>query len=73
MLARSVMQQSPVSLQYPNAKSVKAFEQIAGRLMNPGEAMEIKQRGMAGFFSHIITGRKLSNAQPGVPGSAPNL
>ena len=61
MLSRSVMQQSPVSLQYPNAKSVKAFEAIASRLMNPGEVIEIKQRGMAGFFSHIISGRKLSN------------
>ena len=61
MLARSVMQQSPVSLQYPNAKSVKAFENIANQLMNPGEATEIKQRGMAAFFSHIITGRKLNS------------
>ena len=68
MLARSVMQQSPVSLQYPNAKSVKAFENIAGMLMNPGETMEVKQRGMAAFFSHIITGRKLSSTQ--IPASA---
>jgi flagellar biosynthesis protein FlhG len=63
MLARSVMQQSPVSLQYPTAKSVKAFERIANELVSPGEAAEIKQRGMAAFFSHIITGRKLSSAQ----------
>ena len=63
MLARSVMQQSPVSLQYPNAKSVRAFENIANQLMNPGDVTEVKQRGMAAFFSHIITGRKLSNTQ----------
>jgi flagellar biosynthesis protein FlhG len=69
MLSRSVMQQSPVSLQYPNAKSVKAFERIAGELVSPAEAKEIKQRGMAAFFSHIITGRKLSSAQmPGTSG-----
>ena len=63
-LAKSVMQQSPVSLQYPNARSVKAFENIAGQLMNPGDAEQVKQRGMAAFFSHIITGRKLSTTQP---------
>ena len=62
-LARSVMQQSPVSLQYPNAKSVKAFESIANQLMNPGSQEEVKQRGMAAFFSHIITGRKLSSRE----------
>ena len=62
-LARSVMQQSPVSLQYPNAKSVKAFENIANQLMNPGSQEEVKQRGMAAFFSHIITGRKLSSKE----------
>lgn len=63
MLARSVMQQSPVSLQYPNAKSVKAFESIANQLMNPGSEEEVKPRGMAAFFSHIITGRKLSSKE----------
>ena len=31
--------------------------------MNPGEYAEVKQRGMAAFFSHIITGRKLSSTQ----------
>ena len=31
--------------------------------MNPGEAQEVKQRGMAAFFSHIITGRKLSSKE----------
>ncbi|MBO6242501.1 MAG: MinD/ParA family protein [Butyrivibrio sp.] len=60
MLAKSVMQQSPVSIQYPNAKSAKAFETIASELMNPNDTALIKTRGMAAFFSHIITGRKLS-------------
>ena len=70
MLARSVMQQSPVSIQYPNAKSVKAFEKIANELMNPGQGEEVKQRGMAAFFSHIITGRKLSSTQAAVEAAA---
>ncbi|MCR5606759.1 MAG: MinD/ParA family protein, partial [Treponema sp.] len=60
LLARSVMQQSPVSLQYPNAKSARAFEKIAEELMAPGITAEVKKRGMAAFFSYIITGRKLS-------------
>jgi len=75
MLSRSVMQQSPVSIQYPNAKSVKAFESIATQLMNPTDTALIKPRGMAAFFSHIITGRKLStlpSAGPNIIGSAPN-
>ncbi len=60
MLARGVMQQSPVSIQYPNSKSSKAFEQIAGKLADKNAESTIKPRGMAAFFSHIITGRKLN-------------
>ena len=62
-LEKSVMQQTPVSIQYPNAKSAKAFEEIARRLNgNAGNVPEVKKRGMAAFFSHIITGRKLDEA-----------
>ncbi|WP_051656666.1 MinD/ParA family protein [Butyrivibrio sp. AE3004] len=61
MLARGVMQQSPVSIQYPNSKSSKAFEQIAAELVNKSEMEQYKPRGMAAFFSHIITGRKLNS------------
>ena len=60
MLARGVMQQSPVSIQYPNSKSSKAFERIARDLTAGGTTDIIKPRGMAAFFSHIITGRKLN-------------
>ncbi|SFB66880.1 MinD/ParA family protein [Butyrivibrio sp. YAB3001] len=72
MLVRSVMQQSPVSLQYPNARSVRAFENIAAKLMNPDDEIEIKPRGMAAFFSHIITGRKLSSTNPQIIESIQN-
>jgi flagellar biosynthesis protein FlhG len=61
-LAKGVMQQSPVSIEYPNAKSTKAFENIAGRLTNPGETAMVKPRGMAAFFSHIIRERKLNSS-----------
>ena len=59
MLARAVMQQTPVSIQSPGAKSTQAFERIAAKLMNKEEADRQPRRGMAAFFSHIISGRKI--------------
>ncbi|MCR5656231.1 MAG: MinD/ParA family protein [Butyrivibrio sp.] len=61
MLARGVMQQTPVSIQYPNSKSARAFENIATRLTSSNDLVVAKPRGMAAFFSHIITGRKLNS------------
>lgn len=58
MLSTAVMQQIPVSLAHPNAKSAKAFEDITDRLMNIEQSNKIKKRGMAAFFSHIIAGKK---------------
>lgn len=58
LLEEAVMQQKPVSLSNPNAKSALAYEQIAAKLM--GEEKPTKKRGMAAFFSHIITGKKMS-------------
>ena len=57
-LSDAVMQQKPVSLSSPNAKSSLAFEEIATKLM--GEEKPVKKRGMAAFFSHIIAGKKLN-------------
>lgn len=57
-LAFSVMQQVPVSLQDPGARSTKAFERIAERLLDRKEAERQPKRGMAAFFSHIINGKK---------------
>lgn len=56
-LSRAVMQQTPVSLKDPNAKSSLAYERIARILMNKEEDEEVRKRGMAAFFSHIISGR----------------
>lgn len=57
-LQQAVMQQTPVSIQNPNAKASVAYENIAEKLMDK-EAVSVKQkRGMAAFFSHIISGRK---------------
>lgn len=59
-LANAVMQQSPVSIAFPSAKSVKSFENIAKKLSgSEGEYPEVSPRGMAAFFSHIIKSRKL--------------
>jgi len=57
-LSRAVMQQSPVSLQNPGAKSSVAYEEIANKLMNKDSEIVVKKRGMAAFFSHIVAGKK---------------
>ncbi len=57
MLAKAVMQQSPVSLQSPNAKSSVAYQRIAEILMNKEETSKVPKRGMAAFFSHMINGK----------------
>ncbi|HKM35840.1 MAG TPA: MinD/ParA family protein [Lachnospiraceae bacterium] len=57
LLTKAVMQQMPVSLQSPTAKSSLAYENIAAKLMN--REMTVRKRGMAAFFSHIVTGKKM--------------
>lgn len=57
-LNRAVMQQSPVSIANPNAKSAKAYQEIANRLMYGDQTQTPEKRGMAAFFSHIITKKK---------------
>ncbi len=54
-LSRAVMQQSPVSLQNPAAKSSLAYETIACRLLDKEEELRQPKRGMAAFFSHMIS------------------
>lgn len=53
-LSNAVMQQLPVSLQDPTAKSSMAFRRMAARLLDKEEAERQPKRGMAAFFSHII-------------------
>lgn len=57
-LTRSVMQQTPVSINSPKAISTKAYEEIAGILMNKEINQTVHKRGMAAFFSHIVAGKK---------------
>jgi len=58
MLSRAVMQQMPVSIQSPTAKSALAYEAIAHTLMNKEILQTVKKRGMAAFFSHIVVSKK---------------
>lgn len=53
-LARAVMQQMPVSIENPGAKSAMAYEQLAAKLMNRETGKVQPRRGMAAFFTHII-------------------
>ena len=56
-LVKAVMQQMPISAQNPTAKSSLAYEKIAYRLMEKEEELRQPKRGMAAFFSHIVSGR----------------
>ena len=56
-LAKAVMQQMPVSLDNPRARSAIAYEMIAAKLMNKELNANLTKRGMAAFFSHIISKR----------------
>ncbi len=56
-LQRAVMQQMPVSMQDPDAKSSYAYEKIAYKLLDMEEVRRQPKRGMAAFFSHIVSGR----------------
>jgi len=57
-LEDAVMQQTPVSMQSPNAKSSIAFERMAYVLMDKEYDKSLVKRGMAAFFSHIVAGNK---------------
>lgn len=57
-LSKAVMQQEPVCLANPSAKSAKAFVEIAELLMNGPGSDKVLKRGMAAFFSHILSGKK---------------
>ena len=53
-LSRAVMQQVPVSLQNPGARSSQAYEKIVGKLLGEEEIERQPKRGMAAFFAHLL-------------------
>ena len=56
-LSKAVMQQSPVCISNENARSAKAFDDIAKTLMDIPHDRPGTRRGMAGFFASMIRGR----------------
>ncbi len=56
-LSDAVMQQMPVSLKNPGARSSLAYEKIARQLLNENGDTGRPARGMAAFFSHIVSRR----------------
>lgn len=58
-LSKAVMQQRPVSIEHPQSKSSLAYEELAAKLMDREAASRTQKRGMAAFFSHIVSRNKI--------------
>ena len=56
LLEKAVREQRVVSLAYPHSKSAKAYEEIAGRILD-GDTSEQQEWGIAGFFRRFIQQR----------------
>jgi flagellar biosynthesis protein FlhG len=54
MLEKAVRQQKIISMQDTNAKSTKAFEQLANKLLNGAESQEPVKWGIAQIFSNLL-------------------
>ena len=59
-LSDAVMQQSPICISNTNAKSSKAFKDIAMTLMDIPHEAQVYRRGMAGFFANMVRGKHFS-------------
>ncbi|MBR6159975.1 MAG: MinD/ParA family protein [Lachnospiraceae bacterium] len=57
-LVRAVMQQTPISIRNPNAKSAQAFSDLATALANNATDPVYHKRGMSGFFASMIRGKQ---------------
>ena len=57
-LEKAVRQQQTVSLLEPNAKSAKAFEVLAGNLLNGTHNQVSMRRGIGQMFSGFLMGHK---------------
>ncbi len=55
-LVKAVMQQMPISIDNPNAKSAKAFENLACVLTNNAMDVNFRKHGMTGFFANMVRG-----------------
>lgn len=59
-LRRAVMQQSPVTISYPNCKASVAFKDLTTTLVNNAADPVFHKRGMAGFFANMVRGSRNS-------------
>ena len=59
-LSKAVMQQNPICISNPNAPSAKAFEDLSLTLRDIPHDTPVIRRGMAGFFSNMVTGKHFS-------------
>ncbi len=59
-LMKAVMQQAPISIENPNARSSIAFETIAATLTGKDPVAAYQRHGMAGFFANMVRGKKFS-------------
>ncbi|MCR5356353.1 MAG: MinD/ParA family protein [Lachnospiraceae bacterium] len=57
-LVKAVMQQTPISIDNPNAKSARAFENLAMTLTNNAMDGTFRKHGMTGFFANMVRGIK---------------
>lgn len=58
-ISKAVMSQTPVSMMVPNAKSSKAFEELAIKISNSEPAdLNNRKRGLTGFFANFVSGRR---------------
>ena len=57
-LMRAVMQQRPVSMEDPYAKSALAYKEIVSKLVNKEATETVKRRGMAVFFSNFFNRKR---------------
>lgn len=55
-LVKAVMQQMPISIQNPNAKSAQGFWDLANVLESNATEPIYHKRGMAGFFANMVRG-----------------
>ena len=59
-LSEAVMQQTPITISNPNARSSRAFKDIAMTLMDIPHEEAVYRRGMAGFFANMVRGKHFS-------------
>ena len=57
-LSKAVMQQKPVSMENPTAKSALAYEELTAILANKEINKTGSRRGMTAFLSHILSRKK---------------